>query len=230
MASFLNRGQIISQGLEEGGNTGITSLAETFLNSFLDQLARAIDHPDLLEEESVTLTSTSYIDTTALTATYLKIRGIHLDGEAQELTEHPGGLVEIRKLIRRDSSSSNTGKPQYFFSDPAKSRIWVWPTPDKSYPAVIWFYKQPAALTSDSDIPWVDDASLCIAAVAEFAARYDRDNMYVVVRDLVDRYAQRFRAGETDYGRQRSFQLRFDPATHHWRRRDQVNGGDDWLE
>ncbi|MGH3431037.1 MAG: hypothetical protein ACRDQZ_26285 [Mycobacteriales bacterium] len=52
-AGYLTRGTIVSEGLELGGNPGLTTRATTFLNMLLDHIYRSQDWEFLLKTATV---------------------------------------------------------------------------------------------------------------------------------------------------------------------------------
>lgn len=217
--SILNRGEIVTQGLEEGGNPGITLLANTFLNNFLDEVYAAYDWPFLLKEESITI-STSAVSVASLSETYRKTKAIHLDDSDFELQEWKFGFTDLRRRIRNADRDSQTNEPLFFFPDPDTSldQIHVFPVPDKSFPATLWYYFQPAELTADANVPTLPSASLMVAAVADFAARYDREDTQIIMAQNVRKAVRELRRNIRDFGQQRMDGLEFDRNFHNWRR------------
>lgn len=218
--SILNRGQIITQGLEEGGNPGITGIAATFLNLFLDELYASYDWPWLRKEATISISNGgNTIDISGFSSNARQIQEIRLDNSSVPLTEWPGTFAELRIKLLTAAEGGSTGEPRWFMVDPDRSqqRIYVYPIADKAYTGYAWYQYQPAALTSDNEIPTCPSAAVMVAAVAEFAARYDRDDMFAIVTQAVRMAKARLRRDRV-WGGGRQETIPFDKTVHNWKR------------
>lgn len=215
----MNRGQIVAQGLELGGNTGITSLANDFLNLFLDNLARSKDFETLITEASISGTAgSSDVDISSL-ATYRSILRVHLDGDDQPLKQQD--YPDIWKQVRVDTAAGSTGTPEHFAIKPDSTTLVLWPIPKTQPVGKILYYRVPAAMTSDSDVPWFADAHTMVNAVADFSATYDKDPLLQVIQRNLDVALGKAVQGLDDSNRSRAQQIKFDPFTYRpWKGSD----------
>lgn len=214
------RSEIITEGLELGGNPELTSRAQLFLNFWLDELYAAYNWPWLLKEESITV-SNSTIDVSTLNNTFRAAKAIRLEDDNRELAEYVDGFVGLRiRLLRdADSESSSGGKPRYFATDPDSSndQIYVYPKPDKSYSGTIWYYYQPAKLSDDGAVPVLPSAMLAVSAVAAFAAKFDGSNLLAILDSQVKQALRMLRANQGPDGIQRMPNIPFDKNVTRYR-------------
>ena len=217
--NILNRGEIITEGLQLGGNPGLSTRAGIFVNIFHDELCAAYDWPFLLYEESITVDTTGTFDLSTLTKTCRAIRGIRLASEQSILTEWGEDFVDMRVRLLADADSGSTGKPTHFITDPDRSndQVYFYPKPDASYSATIWYYYQPDEITSDATVPEIPSAAVMVNAVAAFASRFDGSNMLQILDTEVIKAVRNLRANMGPDGKQRQKVIRFDKSVHRWR-------------
>jgi len=210
----MTRDQIVTQGLELGGNTAITDLTNSFLDLFLDTLARAKDFESLVKEASISAAAGNE-EVTIGQADYRSIKTLHLDGDDQPLIQEDHTII-WRKL-RVDKENGQTGIPTHFAINPVGDKILLYPVPKNAETGKILYYSIPDSLAGD-DTPFVKDANILVSAVADFAAMYDRDTMQQIITRNV---AMAMGIGMTsidDHGRSRMKQLKFEPTVYKiWR-------------
>ena len=217
-AGILTRAQVVSNGLEMGGNTGIETLANTFLNLFLDSLARAHDFETLVKLTSIAGIAGGI--NLAAHPDYRAIKQIQLVGDSSPLIQTDFATIVSRRTP--DIENGVTGDATHFAAFTAEggasSSLYLWPIPSSAVTANILYYSVPAEITSDDTVPWYEDSTTLVNAVADFAAMYDRDTMQAIVARNVDVALGRAMSGMTDQGRANAQQLKFDSSVYRvWR-------------
>lgn len=209
-ANILNRGEIIAQGLELGGNPDIATVAGIFLNVFLDHLARNFDWDELLTEATVSSGSNvEELDLSSVTD-YRAIRKVHVTDQLHPLTQVD--FVDMWAAITAAKSQNNTGDPQFFATDPAGAKLFLFPVPSAGVTAKMLYYRQPPEITVDGTVPFYKDAAALVAAVADFAATYDRDPFAQVLSRQLGLASAQQRINGFDTGRATAQELSFEPS------------------
>ena len=217
MASFMLAKDIIAQGLEIGGNTAITTLAQTFLNSFLDNLYRSHDWDFLIKEANFSVSGGSEV-TSALPALYRVIRKVRLTDSDTPLVQQD--FATLWEKIQNMKDAGTSGAPTSFCVNPSGTNLLLWPIPGAgTNNGEIIYYEQPAPISNfDTEFPAFPDSLTLVNAVADFAATYDRDSVIQIVQRNLDLALGKAVAGMDDIGRSRAQTLRFDNTVYGaWR-------------
>lgn len=230
MAGILNRGEIIDQGLQLGGNPGLTTRARVFLNLALRRLERsyAWDH---LQKEDTSLTTTSGTENVSLSGItdFRKVVELWL-GAGNSNSASSGALVQepwrnLWTRINYDRAQSNTGRPTHYAVDSNGSRLIFWPIPDDAYSLRLLYMSQTAELSTsdttayDADTPTFPDSTTLVNLVAFFARRWDAGERDPVA---LSRAAVQSALEDTLLSEQAEFadglQIQLSPAVHRtWR-------------
>jgi len=179
---ILTRGDIISEGLELGGNPGLTVRARVFLNLFLDRYGRAKDHLELLIENTA-LATTVNSETVSLSSigTLRKIAQVWLQDAAAGLQQTLRERIFVTLNSAREAGTK--ARPLKFVHDRQGDQLIFEVPADKIYTMRILYYDLPAQPSStdtstyDALSPTFPSSYLLVAAVALFAQRWNMDTM-----------------------------------------------------
>jgi hypothetical protein len=215
MAGILTRGEIVAAALQWGGNPSLTTRANEFLNLYHDHLCRSRDWEFLRKEASISSGSPVY--TGALPADYGKLLAFHIDNEPTPM-QQVQGFADLWQKIRYDASQSTltTSAPTHFAIDVANSKVWVWPVPDAAWTGDILYYKVPAEMTVDADVPDFPDSLALVKAVTTYVESYERESLQILIERTTDETLRGYAAATEDIGRVGGLTVQMDPAVFRW--------------
>lgn len=179
----LNRGDLVTRGLQRGGQPYLTTEARYFLNSLLSHLYQARTWEFLSRTATVSSGSNlGELDISALSPAYQSFqrllitsptnyRGVVAYGPEMGLKYN-----DIWEKVEEAAFNSETAAPVYCVADPQKQHILLYPTPAESVTAKLRYYCLPAEISvadgGDSSTPdWPDDHGM-ITAIAFFAREW----------------------------------------------------------
>lgn len=119
---------------------GINRINNYINNGYLNIVRRVSYYVDEATSDYTTVSGTA---STALPADFAKVRSVRDTNRDVEMTS-----IGLRQI---DQSLASTGAPEYYALDGAN--VHLWPTPDGAYPMEIRYWKIPATLVADSDVP-----------------------------------------------------------------------------
>lgn len=214
----LQRSEIVNEGMERSGQTGIETRCNFFLNQFLEHLYRRQDWPFLLKTATVSSgSSDDELDISGLSPEYLNVKTVLVTtddiGTLAHAAESGLSYEDLWELKEEALFNSNTGTPTDYHPAPDKQTILVYPKPDKAITAKIRYYGLPAAIdtssSGDSTVPdWPDDEGL-VRAVEAFSNRYEHDRGWQIVHQMTEQAVARVRASIADRGRRGPARLRW---------------------
>lgn len=215
MAGILTRGEIVTAALQWGGNPALTTRANEFLNLFHDHLCRVRDWEFLRTEATITAGSPYYVG--ALPANYGKLLAVHIN-------EEPSAMMQVQSFpdlwqkVRYDYSQSVTSSsnPTHFAIDVAGAQLYVYPVPANSWTGKILYYKVPAEMTGDNDVPEFPDSLALVKAVTTFVESYERESLQVLIDRATDETLRSYAASHEDIGRASGLTVQLDPAVFRW--------------
>ncbi len=215
MAGIMNRGEIVAAALQWGGNPSLTTRANEFLNLYHDHLCRSRDWEFLRTETSIS--SGSPIYTGALPADYGKLLAFHIDAEPSPMLQIQD-FATLWQKVRYDTSQSQetTSAPTHFAIDVAGAKLWVWPVPDASWTGDILYYKIPAEMTADSDVPAFPDHLALVKAVTTYVESYEKESLQILIERATDETLRAFGSVTEDIGRVAGLSVQLDPAVFKW--------------
>jgi hypothetical protein len=111
-------------------------------NGYLNLVRRVSYYVDEASQDYSTVSGTASY---SLPADFAKIRSIHDTGRQVEMVS-----VGLRQI---DRSAVTSGAPIYYAID--GSNLHLWPTPDQAYTLETRYWKLPAQLVADSDVPTI---------------------------------------------------------------------------
>lgn len=229
---FLTLAQIITQGLQQGGNPGLAtipagyteSIALTFCKSFLHHIFLNYDFPIQLKWGTFT-TGTGADGTYAVSLAgltrYRSVKMIKLDTIHEPLTQKLDIADIYTKILSdQDSSPVPTGKP-YEYAAKDKTQLYVYPIPDVTYTGKILYYSMPdvAGYTTSTVVEFEDTYAL-INAVAFFARDYDKDSIMNLTGSIAKQLFGEYRVAVEDVGRDTVNQLQLSKQFFKYRRGD----------
>lgn len=208
MAGILTRGEVVTEALQLGGNPSLTTRVNSFLNLFLDHLARSFDWQELVTEAS--LSSSSPIYTFALPADYGRMLAVHIDEADRPLVQVP--WPELWQKIRTDAALSTTSSsdPTHFAIEPGTPKAYVWPVPSNTYAGKILYYKIPAEITADATVPWFPHSLALVNACTTYVESYERESLQVLIDRATDDVLRRYANNHFDSGRAGSTSIGMD--------------------
>ena len=238
MAGLLTRGEIIDQGLQLGGNPGLTTRARVYLNLALRRLETAFawDH---LQKEDTSLTTTAQSEVVSLSGItdFRKVvelwQGAGTSDSAgnRPLTQRP--WREIWAKINRDRAQSQYGRPREYAVDTNGNRLIFWPIPDDARGLRLLYLSQTAeqdtsdTATYDADTPTFPDSTVLVNLVAEYARRWDSDPAYAIAKSAVNAVLEDIlMADQSEFAD--GLQIQLSPAVHRTWRQD--GNGSRWPE
>lgn len=229
---FLTRDQIITQGLQQGGNPGLAaipsgyteSIAVTFFKSFLHHIFLNYDFPSQVKFGSIqtgTGADGTYSVSLAALTRYRSIKMLKLDTVADPLAQELDLANTYTKILSsQDNSPVPTGTPnEYAVKD--KTQLYVYPIPDKVYTGKIIYYTMPdiSGIGSGTIVEFEDTYAL-INAVAMFARDFDKDSMMSLTGSIAKQLFGEYRAAVEEAGRDTPNQLKLNKAFFKYRRGD----------
>jgi hypothetical protein len=114
-----------------------------YINNALSNICRRVSY--YVDEATNDYSTVSGTATYSLPADFAKIRSVRDTGRQMEMAS-----VGLRQI---DQSSLSSGAPRYYAID--GSNLHLWPTPDGVYPLETRYWKLPAPLVADSDVPTI---------------------------------------------------------------------------
>jgi hypothetical protein len=216
MAAIHTIDQIVTEGLELGGNPGLTVRATAFLKFLLDTIYRVQDWEFLRTTADVLADAGNFAKlSVALPATYRAIKQVTVQGgDSQPLIQMP--FEEIHRVQKKDialGANASSGKPLYFATseEAAAISLLFYPIPDTRYTYELVYYKQPDVLAyTGASKPEFSDSSALIMAVAHFAQQWDQNNMQELIRREAKNISDAYRLNHRDTGRAGVIVLPFD--------------------
>jgi hypothetical protein len=223
MAGFLTIDQIVAEGLDLGGNPGITTRATTYLKYLLHTLYRTDDWEFLLKSATALSDVGDFgkISAAALPADYRAIRQLHIAPDPMPLQQVPfEDLSVMRNNDAATGSSASGSKPRLFAIDNgggSKGDFYVYPKPDTRYTFNLRYYRLPDVTAyTGATIPEFDDSAALVMAVAHFAQSYDQNTFQELMRQEARAIANSYRLSHRDIGRAAVEILPF--SEHHFRK------------
>lgn len=210
MAGILTFAEIVTQGLEKSGNPGIVTLAGTFLNTFLDTLARARTWPALAKTATITTGSPTNVVSLASVTDLEFIKEVYFQ-DLGKLREDQS-WEHLTWQLAEDARYSAVGVPSHYALAPDKSQLIIWPKPDTARTGSLFYQRQPAEITVTSNVPWYHDASALVDAVTEFSLFYDKEQWQVIADRMVARAIAKSAPAMLFRGRGQSLRIKPDPA------------------
>jgi len=220
MASILDRGTIISEGLELGGNPGIAARARVFLNILLDHLYRAHDWDFLEKDTAVTATQGTETISLASITDFRTPTGLRFTDDSVALKlvawRDIWNLVEADK----DKSPPPEGVPTMYAFDRDANQLILYPIPNKTRAGKLRYLRlpiQPAVTpiaTYDALFPEFEDAYALVSAIAEFAKFFDQESAVLLATRLTEVLIGEAKRADVSGGRANSNQLHFDSTVH----------------
>lgn len=217
LQGIMTRGEIITEALQLGGNPGLTTRAQNFLNLFLDHLYRVFDWDFLLTEASISGTSTF-----TLPSDYGRVLAIHLDAVGSSaITEYPLVQVDYPSLWQRkrtDTANNLTasGGPTHFAISPTTPSGIVWPTSSVTFTGKMLYYKIPAKLSSDSDYPAFPHSLALVNAVTTYVESYERESLQILIDRAANEVLSQYANAHFDQGRAGAMNFGLDPTVYRW--------------
>ena len=201
----------MTEGLELGGNTDLTTRATVFLALLLNKMARDYDWPELLVLFPFTLTKGSEVlDISALTD-FKVPRKLRLDTTNEPLYEAEGGYPELLHLVEEEKLNGSEGQPRVFAVAPDKQSLIVHPIPNSAFTGDLLYYSIPDAPTADTETPWMEDTMLLTLLVAEFSKLHDQEMTLAQFMGIVTEALVRARQNALPRGRDSAVKIRRDP-------------------
>jgi hypothetical protein len=212
--ALMTRSEIVLEGMRTAGRDDLGTLANTWLQNWLNAVAASWDWPILRRELSVTLNAQTMDygnGTNGVSDRILRV----IDELWWYTTDRSArGRIALRDQnaapIDKIQASTVTGVPVSARSLKAGfgvARLSFSPTPDKAYNLWLPYQHLPTQMTSDSDVPWYENDETMIQAVAykthEYADGKDSPVTVAAQQTLAgllsnDRYRYGNSAGQND--------------------------------
>lgn len=184
MASPESIGDIITSALARASNPGISAEALTFAKRLFAHLYRTHKFGFNIASTSVTVTNTNEISLSSLT-TFRSTYQLTLVDIAQPIEEKPYKDLSAKLIF--DAAQSTTGTPRYFTCEHDRSKLLLWPRPDRSYTGTLKYYSAPATTAwTTATFPEYESALAIEAAIADWALNYDKEPLGVLVTRLAE--------------------------------------------
>lgn len=218
LQGIMNRGEIITEALQLGGNPGLTTRAQNFLNLFLDHLYRVFDWDFLLTEASISGSSYTF----TLPADYGRVLAIHMDAVGSNaIAERP--LIQtdypsLWKATRVDNANvtTTTSGPTHFAISPATPSGIVWPVSSVAWTGKMLYYKIPAKLTDDLDYPAFPHSLALVNAVTNYVESYERESLQILIDRAADEVLGQYANAHFDQGRAGQMSVGMDANVYRW--------------
>lgn len=217
LQGIMTRGEIITEALQLGGNPGLTTRAQNFLNLFLDHLYRVFDWDFLLTEASISGTSTF-----TLPSDYGRVLAIHLDAVgSNSIAEYSLVQSDFPSLWQRQRTDTASGLtassgPTHFAISPTTPSGIVWPTSSVTFTGKMLYYKIPAKLTADGDYPAFPHSLALVNAVTNYVESYERESLQILIDRAADEVLARYANAHFDQGRAGSMDVGMDKNVFRW--------------
>lgn len=216
-------GDIITEGLELGGNPGLSTgdnRALRFLRFFFQHLFQSFDWEFLETEAVVTPDGGDFsVISATIPATYKAVRQLSIQGELYPLRQIP---YEQIKILRSSQTSLSSGKPTHFAvrETSGARQILLYPKPNASYNYDLIYYYVPdtSVYAAGTPNPIPNSDHVISMAVAHFAQAYDKEQLQVLMDRLAQDVWAEYRRSHRDVGRADVEQLDFDPGTFKYLR------------
>jgi hypothetical protein len=221
---YLNRGEIISEGLALGGNPGLTTRARVLLNTVINRLEHAYAWEHLQKEDtSLATAASSEVISLSGISDLGAIVEVWQDGASDDSPDNkPLVMVPWRAIstpVNVMRSQGTTGRPRRVAHDRNGNRLILYPIPDKVRSLRMLYMSYTAeqdtsnTTTYDADTPTFPYTWVLKNAVAEFARRWDTDSLANLSR-LITQEAVEDALMFEQTNRSHSVQLTLDPAVH----------------
>lgn len=214
----MNITDLITEGLELGGNPGLTTRATAFLKILLRHLYRNYDWNFLLTPVTVAADAATYHRVlTAMPPDYRAIKQVTVEGgDGTPLIQLPYEqvLAKIASDVANGVSASKT-KPLYFATQEigGSRALLFYPIPDTRYNYELLYYKMPdTASYTGATFPEFDDEAAMVTAIAHFVQQWDKETLQALIAREASAMAASYRNNHEDRGRARVQQLPFEDA------------------
>ena len=211
---LMTRSEIVLEGMRTAGRDDLGTLANTWLQNWLNAVAASWDWPILRREASVTLNAQTMDygnGTNGVSDRILRV--------IDELWWYTTDRATRNRIKLRDQNASPFDKIQKtdIIGPPASARVLkagfgvarlsFEPTPDQTYSLWLPYQHLPTQMTSDSDVPWYENDETMIQAVAYKTHEYSdgKDSPVTVAAQQTlagllsnDRYRYGNSAGQND--------------------------------
>ena len=210
MAAYKTIADIVTAGLKDGGNPGISTRATAFLIAWLDHMALAFDWEFFLDEATITTVNRHEISLAGIT--YRNVADLRLTGITAPLQQV--GYREIWNWIY-DATANNPnggGIPEVFSPTPDRSKLLIFPRPTigVTYAGKLLYYKRPdPSAMVGSTYPAFEDVLALERGVAHYAQVYDKEPMQLTMERLTTDLWGAYRTAHQDKGRNK-------PQTMKW--------------
>ena len=218
LQGIMTRGEIVTEALQLGGNPGLTTRAQNFLNLFLDHLYRVFDWEFLLTEASITGSGSSV----AAPTLYGRVLALHIDAVGSSaISDTPLVQVDYPTLWRRirvDAANGITSAsgPTHFAVSPTTPSIVTWPVSSVAFTGKILYYKIPAALTADGDYPAFPHSLALVNAVTNYVESYERESLQILIDRAADKVLAQYANAHFDAGRAGASNFGLDKNVFRW--------------
>lgn len=225
MASTLDIQTIVSEGLELGGNPGLATRATVFLKYLLAHLYRSQDWDFCKKTSRVLADAADYGKVSvAIPADYRAIVQLHIDGEVAPLT--PMSMEELDVLRQNAADAAATPiatAPSHFAvaKESGATVIYLYPKPATRYTVNLRYYYIPDTTAYiGTTKPEYDDEASMVIAVANFAQKWDKEQLQELIAREARTMAASYRVNHQDTGRAGVTQLPMDERTFRTFRED----------
>ena len=171
--ALMTRGEIVAEGMRTAGRDDLETLANTWLQNWLNAVAASWDWPILRRESEVNVNAQTMDygnGTNGVSERILRV--------IDELWWYTTDKSTRGRIALRDQNASPFDKIQQstITGHPASARVLkagfgvarlsFEPTPDQTYKLFLPFQHLPTQMTTDADTPWYENDETMIQAVA----------------------------------------------------------------
>jgi hypothetical protein len=170
---LLTRSEIVTQGMYTAGRDDLTTLANTWLQNWLNSVAAAWDWQILRNEATVSLSAQQMDIGNGSGGISERILRVNDEMWWYTTDRNTRGRIELRD---QNAGPRDRIQPTTTVGSPASVRILkpgigvarlsFEPTPDKTYNLFVSYQHMGAQLTGDSSVPWYENDETMIQAVA----------------------------------------------------------------
>lgn len=220
LQGIMTRGEIITEALQLGGNPGLTTRAQNFLNLFLDHLYRVFDWDFLLKEASISGSSYTF----TLPADYGRVLSVSLDAVGstaiglEPLIQASYPDLWQRTRVDNANGTRTSSAPTHFAISPTTPSGIVWPVPSNSWTGKMLYYHIPAELTSDGEYPVFPHSLALVNAVTNYVESYERESLQILIERAADEVLKKYANAHFDEGRAGHMSVGMDPNVFRWDR------------
>ncbi len=211
--TYLTLGQIVTEGLELGGNPGLVTRATTFCKLLADHIFRAEDWEWLLKSATIQADASNFgkISNSGLPTDYRAVRQLFATSDTSGTVMQPVQQVPYEQLlinILNDNQNSITSGqvPTHFAVDmgagAAAAVIYLWPKPDHRVTFNLRYYQLPdvSAYSAGAVMDFPDSWSF-VGAVAHYAQSYDKETLQSIIQNEARSIIDQYRLNHRDAGR-----------------------------